>query len=186
MYTPPEQLVGIVVGAKLTDLPDFDTEDIEKTEVIEHAPAATDRSAARRVALQVLYEVDSADHPYVDIIAARLLENPVSKKSERYLRRLVKGVQDHRDRLDAIIRQYASEWPLEQIAIVDRNILRLGIYELAAQPNMPVSVVIAEAMELANLFGADGSTRFINGVLGALAAAGQDVIQQILPVESEN
>lgn len=170
----------------LTDLPDFNAEDIQKTEVIEHPPAATEYSAARRMALQVLYEVDTTDHPFISVIEARIEEKPVSKKAERYLRRLVKGVLENQEKMDAIIQQYASEWPLGQVAIVDRNILRIGLYEMAAQANMPVSVVIAEAMELANLFGADGSTRFVNGVLGALAAADQDSIKQVILSEPEN
>ncbi|MBI5668981.1 MAG: transcription antitermination factor NusB [Chloroflexi bacterium] len=132
--------------------------------------APTERSAARRVALQVLYEVDAAHHQVGDVIAARLQDQPqLSKRTVRYLRRLVMGVMENRDRLDGIIREYAPEWPLEQVAIVDRNILRMAIYELGVQVSTPVGVVIAEAVELAGLFGAEGTPRFVNGVLGALA-----------------
>ncbi len=138
------------------------------------------------MALQVLYEVDSAQHPVGEVIAARVLADPISKKAERYVNRLVKGVYDHRAELDTIIQRHAAEWPIGQVAIIDRNILRLGLFELASQPNVSVSVIIAEAMELSNLFGAEGSTRFINGVLGALAANDQDAIRKLLTPEPES
>ena len=154
----------------MTDFPDFDleSEDLEK-EVIEHNPATTERSSARRVALQALYEIDSADHNIGAVIDALLEENPVNRKVSNYLRRLVTGVRQHCLQLDTIIQQYAPEWPLEQVAIVDRNILRLAIYEMTAQARMPVGVAIDEAVELAKLFGSESTPRFVNGVLGALA-----------------
>ena len=153
----------------MTDFPDFDleSEDLQK-EVIEHNPAATERSSARRIALQALYEIDSADHNIGDVITSLLEENPVNRKISNYLRRLVNGVRENRTRLDAVIQQYAPEWPLEQVAIIDRNILRLAVYEMVAQARMPVGVAIDEAVELAKLFGSESTPRFVNGVLGAL------------------
>jgi N utilization substance protein B len=156
-------------GVKLTDLPNFNMEDAE-VEVIEHPPATTERSAARRVALQVLYEIDCSDHLVGDVIAARLSEEEMSRRVEKYVRQIVEGVIANRDQLDTFIQRFASEFPLDQVAIIDRNILRLGVYELAAQQNTSVNVIIAEAMELANIYGAEGSLRFVNGVLGAIAA----------------
>ncbi len=170
----------------MTDFPEFNAEDVEKTEVVEHPPAATERSAARRVALQVLYEVDSTGHDFNIVITSRLQEEGISRKAERYLRRLIKGVLEHRDVLDSTIQRYAGEWPLGQVAIVDRNILRLGIFELAGHRNIPVNVIVSEATELANLYGAEGSTRFVNGVLGALVNSGPEAIQQIIPPQPEN
>ena len=156
-------------GVKLTDLPNFNMEDAE-VEVIEHPPAATERSAARRVALQVLYEIDCSDHLLGDVIAARLGEEELPRRVEKYVRQIVEGVIANRAQLDTFIQRFASEFPLDQVAIIDRNILRLGVYELAAQQNTSVNVIIAEAMELANIYGAEGSLRFVNGVLGAIAA----------------
>src|SRR5689334_23715307 len=156
-------------GVKLTDLPNFNMEDAE-VEIIEHPPASTERSAARRVALQVLYEIDCSDHLVGDVIAARLSEEEMSRRVEKYVRQIVEGVIANRDQLDTFIQRFASEFPLDQVAIIDRNILRLGVYELAAQQNTSVNVIIAEAMELANIYGAEGSLRFVNGVLGAIAA----------------
>jgi transcription antitermination protein NusB len=158
-----------VCGVKLTDLPNFNMEDAE-VEVIEHPPAATERSAARRVALQVLYEVDCSDHLVGDVIAARLDEEELPRRVEKYVRQIVEGVTANRVQLDTFIQRFASEFPLDQVAIIDRNILRLGVYELAAQQSTSVNVIIAEAMELANIYGAEGSLRFVNGVLGAIAA----------------
>lgn len=156
-------------GAKLTDQPNFNMEDAE-VEVIEHPPALTERSAARRIALQVLYEIDCSDHLVGDVMAARLSEEKLPRRVEKYVRQIVEGVAANLAQLDAFIQRYASEFPLDQVAIIDRNILRLGVYELAAQQSTSINVIIAEAMELANIYGAEGSLRFVNGVLGAIAA----------------
>lgn len=156
-------------GVKLTDLPNFNMEDAE-VEVVEHPPAATERSAARRIALQVLYEIDCSGHMVGEVIAARLSDEQLSRRVEKYVRQIVEGVTANVEQLDAFIQKFASEFPLDQVAIIDRNILRLGVYELAAQQNTSINVIIAEAMELANIYGAEGSLRFVNGVLGAIAA----------------
>jgi transcription antitermination protein NusB len=170
----------------VTDLPEFDADEVVETEVIEHDAAATERSMSRRVALQALYELDCADHNLGEVIQARLDDVTISKKAARYTRRLVIGVTNHLDQLDALIRHYASEFPLEQVAIVDRNILRMAIYEYAVQINTPVNVIVAEAIELAKLFGAESTPRFVNGVLGALASDDQEKVRQILSPETED
>lgn len=169
----------------MTELPDINDENVE-VEVIEHAAAATERSAARRVTLQVLYELDCVAHPLTEVIAARLKEEQVPRKAERYVRLLAEGVIANLPGLDAFIQRYASEFPLDQVAIVDRNILRMAVYELAAQQNTAISVIIAEAMELANLYGAEGSLRFVNGVLGAIAAENTDDTRHLVVSESES
>jgi N utilization substance protein B len=169
----------------VTDLPEFSTDEIIETEVIEHEAAATERSSARRVALQALYELDCADHLVGEVLEARLDDVHLTKKAARYMRRLVIGVTNHRDQLDALIRHYATEFPLEQLAIVDRNILRMAIYEYAARINISENVIIAEAVELAKLFGAESAPRFVNGVLAALASDDQDTVRQILSPENE-
>ncbi len=153
----------------MSDLPDFNADEVEMTEVIEHGEPTTERGAARRIALQVLYEVDCAHHPPGEVLAARLAEHDLARKTVRYLSQIVQGVVNTRADLDAVIQPYAPEWPLGQVAIVDRNILRLALYELANQESIPVAVVISEAVELAALFGAEGAPRFVNGVLAAMA-----------------
>lgn len=86
-----------------------------------------------------------------------------------FAHRLVNGVLNQRARLDALIQQYAPEWPLEQMAIIDRNILRIAIYEFALTGETPIKVAINEAIELAKDYGSESASRFVNGVLGALA-----------------
>jgi N utilization substance protein B len=171
-------------GVKLTDLPNFDMENAE-VEVIEHPPAATERSAARRIALQVLYEIDCSNHMVGDVLAARLSDEILPRRVEKYVRQIVEGVTVNLQQLDTFIQRFASEFPLDQVAIIDRNILRLGVYELAAQQNTSINVIIAEAMELANIYGAEGSLRFVNGVLGAIAAeATADNSPQLIVTEN--
>ncbi len=155
--------------------------EIIATEVLEHPQAITDRSAARRLALQILYEIDCTAHPPGVVMANRFQDDPPSRKIEHHVQQLVSGVTAYRDKLDTIIQRYATEFPLNQVAIVDRNILRLGSYE-AATREIPINVVVAEAVELANMFGADGSTRFVNGVLAALID--DEALRQIIPPET--
>lgn len=81
---------------------------------------------------------------------------------------LVRGVLAHIDEINGYIIRYATEWPLEQITIVDRNILRIGVYELAFNPEIPAKVAINEAIEIAKAFGGESSGKFVNGVLGAI------------------
>jgi N utilization substance protein B len=155
--------------------------EIIATEVLEHPQAVTDRSAARRLALQILYEIDCTAHLPGIVMTNRFQEDSPSRKIENHVRQLVSGVIAYRDKLDAIIQRYATEFPLHLVAIVDRNILRLGAYEFALR-EIPINVVAAEAVELANMFGADGSTRFINGVMGAISE--DEALRQMIPPES--
>jgi transcription antitermination protein NusB len=152
-------------------LPDFDF-DMEnaKVEIIEHEEPETERSLARRIALQVLYEVDSAHHPPGEVIARHLsARDHLARGIRSYLHELVNGVVANKERVDHVIQHHAPEFPLEQVAVIDRNILRMAIYEFAITGRAPVAVAIDEAVELAKLFGAENTARFINGVLGALA-----------------
>jgi transcription antitermination protein NusB len=175
-----------LLSNNVTDLPEFSPDEIVEAEVVEHDAAATEHSTSRRVALQALYELDSAHHNVGEVLDSRLQDVHLSKKAARYMRRLVIGVTNHRDQLDALIRHYASEFPLEQLAVVDRNILRMAIYEYAAKVNISENIIIAEAIELAKLFGAESTPRFVNGVLAALASDDQEIVRQILSPENED
>ncbi|MCY4525313.1 MAG: transcription antitermination factor NusB [Anaerolineaceae bacterium] len=135
----------------------------------EHLAPATERSVARRIALQVLFELDCTGHGAQIVTDARLFSQNATRKQARYVRKLVNLVRKHRAILDEILRQYAIDWPPEQLAIVDRNILRMAILEFAIARSAPVAVVINEAIELARLFSGGESFDFINGVLGAIA-----------------
>lgn len=135
-----------------------------------HLPPATERSVARRIALQVLFELDCTDHPPEKVIRFRIASQDASRKQARYVRQLVTLVRQHLGVLDETLRNYAIDWPPEQLAVVDRNILRMAILEFALTRRAPVAVVINEAVELARLFSSAESLDFINGVLGAIAA----------------
>jgi len=128
------------------------------------------RRPARNIALQALYELDCTAHPVADVIEGRLETDPLPDDLREFAEQLIRGVLHYRERLDVVIQQYAAEWPLNQMAIVDRNILRIAIYEFAISTETPIKVAINEAIELAKDFGSDNTSRFINGVLGSLAA----------------
>ncbi len=137
------------------------------------------RRDARALALQVLYEVDCTRHPVETVLSERLAQNSLRPEAVTLARRLIEGVLALKPRLDVLIHRYAPEWSLEQIALVDRNILRMAIYEMALEESVPLKVAINEAIELAKIFGSDSTPRFVNGVLGTLAAH-PDEVQAIL------
>jgi N utilization substance protein B len=137
------------------------------------------RTRARSLALQVLYEVDLAKHPPGDIYKSRLEDTPLTEDLSEFARQIIFGVIPRTRVLDEIIAQYAPEWPLDQIAAIDRNILRMALWEFAVYHDTPIKVAINEAVELAKQYGSDSAPRFINGVLGALAEH-QHEIQQVL------
>lgn len=123
-------------------------------------------------ALQALYELDTTRHGVGDVILHRLEDSTLQESGAEFLRQLVSGVLLHRDELDALIQKFAPAWPVAQIAIVDRNVLRIALFELSGATDTPPKVAINEAVDLAKLFGSDNSSRFINGVLGAAVNAG--------------
>lgn len=127
------------------------------------------RTRARALALQVLYEIDLTNHPPADVFKARLEETPLAPELSEFARQIIFGVLPLTSVLDESIAQYAPEWPFDQIAAIDRNILRMACWEFAVFHDTPVKVAINEAVELAKLFGSDSAPRFVNGVLGSLA-----------------
>jgi N utilization substance protein B len=128
------------------------------------------RRHARILALQALYEIDTTQHPPGQVMDQRLVEDPLPEDGEAFVRELIAGVLEHRIRLDEMIQQHAPEWPVDQMAVIDRNVLRIAIFEFYIGKLTPVKVAINEAVEVAKLFGSDSAPRFINGVLGAIAA----------------
>lgn len=141
------------------------------------------RTRARAVALQVLYENDLVSHPPVNVFNARLEENPLTAEHAEFARQIVFGVLPLAGELDLLIAKYAPEWPLDQIATIDRNILRIAFWEFAVSRETPVKVAINEAVELAKLYGSDSAPRFVNGVLGSLAEHINE-IQQVVKNKS--
>ncbi len=126
------------------------------------------RTKARGIALQVLYEFDMTGHPLGDSLEARFSEDPMDEQLEEFARQIVTGVTPIVDKLDNVITAHAPEWPLDQVAVIDRNILRIALWEFAVEKCTPVKVAINEAIELAKVYGSDSSSRFVNGVLGSL------------------
>ena len=137
------------------------------------------RTKARSIALQVLYEIDMTGHPPADVLAERLVEEPLDNGLSDFSRQIIFGVIPLAQKLDDFIAQHAPEWPMDQVAVVDRNILRIALWEFAAAGCTPVKVAINEAIELAKLYGSDSTPRFVNGVLGSLANR-QNEIKQAL------
>ena len=127
------------------------------------------RRKARILALQALYEVDTAGHKSEEVITLLLAGGELSAENAAFVRELVSGVIENRAKIDLNIQNFAPAWPVEQIPIVDRNILRLAIFEILLDNKVPVKVAINEAVELAKTFGSDNSSRFINGVLGSVS-----------------
>lgn len=129
---------------------------------------SVNRHLSRTIAMQSLYEWDF--HPDEDIlkIADRVME-PVAKDVDvDYLHHVLKGVMEHKDEVDELIEKAAPEWPIDQISVIDKSILRLAGYELLKDQDIPPKVAINEAVEIAKTFGGENSSKFINGVLGTL------------------
>jgi N utilization substance protein B len=137
------------------------------------------RTRARGLALQVLYEIDLAGHSPAEVLKERLEEEPLSEELGEFARQIVFGVLPIREQLDIILTKYAPEWPLDQVAIIDRNILRMATWEFAVQKETPVKVAINEAVELAKQYGSDSASRFVNGVLGSLVDRQNEILQVI-------
>ncbi|MCI0393585.1 MAG: transcription antitermination factor NusB [Chloroflexi bacterium] len=127
------------------------------------------RRRARRLTLEVLYEVDVAEHSAPEVLERRVSEQPLEKAGIEFTDKLVTGVLQFQEGIDNLIARYAPEWPLDQMAVIDRNILRIAIFEFLVDTETPIKVAINEAVELAKLYGSDSAPRFINGVLGSLA-----------------
>tara|TARA_B100000315_G_C14477841_1_gene541472 strand:- start:65 stop:475 length:411 start_codon:yes stop_codon:yes gene_type:complete len=127
------------------------------------------RRRARAIALKALYEIDSAGHKTEDVLTRFLADAELSEENSAFVRKLVSGVNKNRQALDQNVKKFATAWPIEQIPVVDRNILRLAIFELLIDNEVPVKVAINEAVELAKRFGSDNSARFVNGVLSSVS-----------------
>ncbi|MFW6118541.1 MAG: transcription antitermination factor NusB [Chloroflexota bacterium] len=126
------------------------------------------RRKARIVALQTLYELDCTKHKAEEALAHLRAGETLPQEVLSFSEELVKGVLQNKSELDALIKKFAPAFPPEQMSIIDRNILRLAIFEILCTDKTPIKVVINEAIELAKEFGGDSSPRLINGVLGSI------------------
>jgi N utilization substance protein B len=128
------------------------------------------RRKARTLALQALYEIDSVGREPDMVIERSLASAELTGDNADFMRELVHGTVKNREEIDTQIKTLAPAWPLDQIATVDRNILRLAIFEIIYDNKVPVKAAVNEAVELAKMFGSESSAKFINGVLGAVSA----------------
>lgn len=131
---------------------------------------SSQRHQARVLAMQMMFEADFSQRPPDEILARRVSEEEISAPVTEYGSYLLRGAWAHREEYDRMIARAAPSWPLEQMARVDHNILRLAMYEMLHSDQVPIRAAINEAVELAKEFGSDASRRFINGVLGTIAA----------------
>ncbi len=137
------------------------------------------RTKARSIALQVLYEVDLTGHPAGLVLNERLEPEDLEPSLQDFSRQIIEGVLPIASKLDDFIAQHAPEWPMDQVAVIDRNIIRIALWEFAVAGYTPVKVAINEAIELAKIYGSDSAPRFVNGVLGSLAARQNEITQSI-------
>src|SRR3989338_8813623 len=131
----------------------------------------SNRHLARTIALQTLYQWDFNGKKETDlgsVVKKNLREFAPQFDDKGFIQRLVDGVLRQRQEIDDLITEYAPEWPLDQITMVDRNVLRIGIYEMKYDNDIPEKVAINEAIELAKAFGGESSGKFVNGVLGTI------------------
>ncbi len=127
------------------------------------------RTSGREAALQMLFAAEAASHSAAEVTTHFWREMPGDVEGRAYANPLVQDTWLHREEIDDKIQQASSNWRLERMSPVDRNILRLGTGELMLRPDVPVEVILDEAVELAKRYGADRSSQFVNGVLDELA-----------------
>jgi len=127
------------------------------------------RRKARVLALQALYELDSVPHDQAEVIERLVGELGASEATAAFATELVGGVLSNQPRIDEVLAQVAPAWPVDQIPLIDRNILRLAIYEVVIDNKVPMRAAINEAVELAKTYGGDNSPKFVNGVLGSVS-----------------
>ena len=137
------------------------------------------RSKARKRALDILFEAELRGTPVLELLAERttLASPPVSE----YAAELVRGVSVHAARIDELISEFAEGWTLDRMPLVDRNVLRIGLFELLWAPDIPDAVALSEAVALARDLSTDGSPAFVNGLLARVAELKPSLEPQVSP-----
>ena len=126
------------------------------------------RRSSRAIALQALYEGDVAAHPAEEAVQWIREEGTLPDEAFPFALELIRGVVKNRDNIDELIQRFAPTWPVRHLPAIDRNILRLALYEVTFDSEVPHKAAINEAVELAKTFGSESSSRFVNGVLGTV------------------
>ena len=134
---------------------------------LKNQPSAS-RRKSRVVAFQTLYEIDRVKHNPAHVFQNRLLETSLLPPAEQFAHQLIQGVLEKLADVDKIIAAHAPAWPINQMSVVDKNILRISIFEMVFNDETPLKVSINEAVELGKIFGTSNSPKFINGVLGSI------------------
>ncbi|MDP1711305.1 MAG: transcription antitermination factor NusB [Candidatus Nanopelagicaceae bacterium] len=137
----------------------------------------TARGKARKQALDILFESDIRNSSPMELLSTRLadVEGPDARPIREYARELVSGVEEHRRKIDELISTYAQGWDMDRLPAVDRNVLRIAIYELLWREDIPDPVAIDEALSLAKLLSTDESAGYIHGVLGRISSIKTDL-----------
>lgn len=166
---PPAWYNTLRVGRRVTAAPGSASERWRKMRQATMVVSGR-RHEARITALQALFEIDAAEHDPEEVLARYLGNAQMPPGTRRFITALVNGVLREREQLDAIIAETAPAWPVPQLPAIDRTILRMALWELLIERDVPVKAVINEAVELAKRFGGENSGRFVNGVLGTVVA----------------
>ncbi len=127
------------------------------------------RRKARTIALQTLFEIDSVTHDAEETMERLVKDSALPEEGKLFTRELVSGVLTNKERIDNIIQNCAPAWPIAQLTAIDRNILRIAIFEILVDNKVPTKVAINEAVDLAKTFGSENSSKFVNGVLGTVS-----------------
>jgi len=137
---------------------------------VQRRASAGKRHQARELALKVLFQIEGTGDDPEETLAYHAFENAATEDVMAFARQLIRGVLDNRDRLDAILAEASDNWKLDQMAKVDRAILRIAVYEIVVDRKVPTKAAINESIELAKTFSGDEAGRFVNGILGRVAA----------------
>ncbi len=129
------------------------------------------RRKSRIIALQALFEFDCVGHDLASSTTRLIQDKSMPENAAAFAQELVAGIEENKKQIDAQIQKFAPNFPVEQLSIIDRAILRLAIFEIAFDKKVPVKVAINEAVELAKAFGNNNSAKFVNGVLGSVSSA---------------
>lgn len=144
------------------------------------------RTKARGIALQALYELDLTEHEVGIILGERFQSSPLEENLVAFTFEIVRGIKPIRELLDSFIAEHAPAWPIDQVSIIDKNILRIALWEIALADETPIKVAINEAVELAKIYGSDSTPRFVNGVLGSLAERENEIKTALIKYLNEN
>ena len=144
-----------------------------------HKTFVKNRRIARKLVLQVLYEVDCSDHDWEQAMSRQSSNLKLSQDASEFARSILQGVSSEKDHIDDIIAEFAPTWPVSQMGLIDRSLLRMAVCELELDSGSQEKIVINETIELAKEFGSENSYRLVNGVLGSIwdKAKGQQTIK---------